>query len=344
MDVRTFHFFDLINLFKDQKSEKIGFYFSAFIHLIFFILLIGFPNFFKSAPINIPTIIPIEIINVSDITSIPEESEPTKESKIEKKILEQKKFSNAKSQLIKKPEIKSKPETKPEKIEEASKIKEKNIQIEEDSKNLIEKDNDILKEKDQIKIESLPTKKIKPKIKPKPKSATLLNHQNSDIKIDIQPKPEQSFNIASMLKDLRNDQRSLQKKNIKIQKKEDQKILNKNENNDDTIDKATLSISEIDLLYQQLRMCWSTPAGATINKYMKIKISAKIKPDRNVLDGSVRIIDTNIPQSNRFYYVITESALRTLMNPKCNPLKLPEDKYDLWKNLTITFDHSNMKG
>ena len=77
---------------------------------------------------------------------------------------------------------------------------------------------------------------------------------------------------------------------------------------------------------------------------MKIKISAKIKPDRHVLDGSVRIIDTNIPKSNRFYYVITESALRTLMNPKCNPLKLPEDKYDLWKNLTITFDHSNMKG
>ena len=346
MHERTFQFFDLINLFKEQKSEKIGFYFSFFIHLIFFILVIGFPNFFKSSPINIPTIIPIEIINVSDITSIHEESEPAQEKTIEKKILEQKKFSNAKSQLIKKPEIKSKPKTKSEKSEEVSKVKETKIQIEEDSKNLIEKDNDILKEKDQVKIESLPTKKIKPKIKPKPKNATILNQQNSDIKVQIQPKPEpeQGFNIASMLKDLRNDQRSLQKKNIEIQKKEDQKILNKNENNDKPEEKATLSISEIDLLYQQLRMCWSAPAGATINKDMKIKISAKIKPDRHVLDGSVRIIDTNIPKSNRFYYVITESALRTLMNPKCNPLKLPEDKYDLWKNLTITFDHSNMKG
>ena len=58
--------------------------------------------------------------------------------------------------------------------------------------------------------------------------------------------------------------------------------------------------------------------------------------------GVYRISKLN--KSNRFYYVITESALRTLMNPKCNPLKLPEDKYDLWKNLTITFDHSNMKG
>ena len=141
------------------------------------------------------------------------------------------------------------------------------IQIEEDSKNLIEKDNDILKEKNQIKIESLPTKKIKPKIKPKPKSATLLNHQNSDIKVAIQPKPEQGFNIASMLKDLRNDQRSLQKKNIEVQKKEDQKILNKNENNDDPIDKATLSISEIDLLYQQLEC-----VGLLLQELLLIKI------------------------------------------------------------------------
>ena len=63
-----------------------------------------------------------------------------------------------------------------------------------------------------------------------------------------------------------------------------------------------------------------------------------------VLYESVRIIDTNISQSNPFYGPITESATRTLLNPECNPLKLPKDKYDLWKNLTIIFDHSIMKG
>ena len=105
-----------------------------------------------------------------------------------------------------------------------------------------------------------------------------------------------------------------------------------------------MSISEIDLLYQQLRKCWSAPAGAHIENDMIIKVSATIKPNRKVLEGSVRIVDTNISKSNRFYYAITESALRTLMNPKCSPLKLPEDKYDLWKSLTITFDHSNMRG
>jgi len=36
--------------------------------------------------------------------------------------------------------------------------------------------------------------------------------------------------------------------------------------------------------------------------------------------------------------------MRTLLNPDCIPLKLPEDKYELWKNLTMKFDYSIMRG
>ena len=63
-----------------------------------------------------------------------------------------------------------------------------------------------------------------------------------------------------------------------------------------------------------------------------------------VYPNSVRIVDTNISQSNPFYSPITDSAMRTLLNPECTPFKLPKDKYNLWKNLTITFDYSIMKG
>ena len=77
---------------------------------------------------------------------------------------------------------------------------------------------------------------------------------------------------------------------------------------------------------------------------MIVKISAKLRQNRRVYDNSVRIVDTNISKSNSFYGPITESAMRTLLNPECTPLKLPEDKYQLWKNLTITFDYSIMKG
>jgi hypothetical protein len=105
-----------------------------------------------------------------------------------------------------------------------------------------------------------------------------------------------------------------------------------------------LSISEIDLLRQQLSSCWIAPAGAVIEKGMIVKISAKIRPNRRVHESSVRIVDTNISKSNSFYGPITESAMRTLFNPECIPLKLPKDKYDLWKYMTLTFDYSIMKG
>ena len=105
-----------------------------------------------------------------------------------------------------------------------------------------------------------------------------------------------------------------------------------------------LSISEIDLLIQQLSSCWNAPAGAIINVGDKVTISAKIQQNMKVFENSVRIVDTNISKSNPFYGPITDSAMRTLLNPECTPLKLPKDKYNLWKNLTITFDYSIMKG
>ena len=76
---------------------------------------------------------------------------------------------------------------------------------------------------------------------------------------------------------------------------------------------------------------------------MIVKISAKLKQNRRIYEDSVRIVDTNISKSNSFYGPITESAMRTLLNPDCIPLKLPENKYNLWKKLTITFDYSIMK-
>ena len=145
-----------------------------------------------------------------------------------------------------------------------------------------------------------------------------------------------------MLKDLRNE-KITQKTEKETPEKENKNELEVLEN-DSQDSNSQLTISEIDLLRQQLSSCWIAPAGAVIEKGMLVKIGAKLKQNRRVINNSVRIIDTNISNSNSFYGPITESAMRTLLNPECIPLKLPEDKYDLWKNLTITFDYSIMKG
>ena len=322
-------------------SGSLGFYFSFVLHFILLLLAIGLPNFFEPAPINIPNIIPIEIVNVTDITSIPTEVEEKKAEKVNKSQTEIKKFNNSENQEIKKIDIKTKPKID-SKINKNLITPKEDVVIKEKIKTPIKLEKEMIFEE---KTESLPSKKIKPKIKPKikTKSEIVDEKKTSDVIIEAQPKPkpERPFSIASMLKDLRHEQSSQS-----YEKKEEEKKTNNTTDQEKEINKENLqlSISEIDLLRQQLSSCWIAPAGAVIEKGMIVKISAKIRQNRRVYDNSVRIVDTNISKSNSFYGPITESAMRTLLNPECVPLKLPKDKYSLWKNITITFDYSIMKG
>ena len=343
------------------NSENLGFYFSFCLHLLILLFVVGLPNFFDPKPISLPTIIPIEIINISEVTSITKEKKEIKSLEKKKVKVEEKKFNSSNNQEIKKIEIKDKPKIQNDEIKKQITPKDE-ILIEQKTETNLK----LQKNKKEVdininKLDSLPEKKIKPKLKPKPNNN--INNSNQKINIDLKPKPQkkidlpskvkisdkpkptqlkqQEFNIASMLKDLRNE-KTQQK--IEIESKNKELELVNDNLKEDSIENAQLSISEIDLLRQQLTSCWNAPAGAVIEKGMFVKISAKIKQNRRVFDNSVRIIDTNIPKSNTFYGPITESAMRTLLNPECVPLKLPEQKYDLWKNLTITFDYSIMKG
>tara|TARA_Y100001970_G_C14129923_1_gene801113 strand:+ start:41 stop:1090 length:1050 start_codon:yes stop_codon:yes gene_type:complete len=348
MNLSVLKYNKFINFVESMKSENLGFYFSFFIHLLLLLFIVGIPNFFEPKQISVPTIVPIEILNVADETFIPEEipkeiekeTKEIKSKKVEKKIIKEKKFNSSSNQEIKKIEIKDKPNVENKLDKEISSkddfiVKEKKeipIEMEKEKINI-----------DQNNFETLPSKKIKPKLKPKPTPKKISEKIDSDVVTKAKPKskPEPEINIATMLKDLRNEKVST---NIDDQEEEIKKevIKDKNDKLDENI--VQLSISEIDLVLQQLSRCFTAPAGAEIEKTMYVKISAKIQRNREVLENSIRIIDTNIPKSSSVYGPITESAMRTLLNPECIPLKLPEDKYNLWKNLTMKFDYSVMRG
>ena len=328
--------------FENVRSDYLGFSFSFFLHFAILLFAIGIPNFFEPKPIYIPTIIPIEIINVSEITSIPKDVKDIKPSESKQVQIKEKKFNSSETQEIKKIEIKDKPKVKNIEDEKNINIKE-NVQIKE--KKTIP--NEIIKKKIELEttnFESLPTEKIKPKLKPKIEPKIMENNTKTDVSIEAKPKPkpEPEFDIASMLKDLRNEKTTPKVDNINEEEKKD---IIKKETQEVVEEKgAELSISEIDLVLQQLSRCFIAPAGAEINKSMYVKVAAKIQRNRRVLENSIRIVDTNISKSSTVYGPITESAMRTLLNPDCIPLKLPEDKYELWKNLTMKFDYSIMRG
>ena len=343
----------LIEFLDKLNPQNFGIFFSILFHLIILMFAVGLPNFFGPKDVYVPNIIPIEILNVSETTNIKKTDSKNEINK--KTVAKQKKFNSSENiEAQKQFDISQNVKTFDEEQQPIIEIKEKNkVQVE-------EKKNVEIKPKENIqnetKIETLKTNQIKPKLKPKQKKPEpILN--TSDLQIEpknknkkenkpdkkkkvAKPKnkPKEDFSIASMLKDLRNE------KSNNVEEKEiindENNQLGENPENESMI----LSISEIDLLRQQLSSCWNAPAGAVIERGMKVTISAKVQQNMKVFQNSVRIIDTNIPKSNAFYGPITDSAMRTLLNPECTPLKLPKEKYSLWKNLTITFDYSIMKG
>ena len=101
---------------------------------------------------------------------------------------------------------------------------------------------------------------------------------------------------------------------------------------------AQLSTSEIDVIKQQLRECWNIPVGA--------RDAQNLVPEFRVTmnaDGTVRATQLLNPDpSNSFFQAAADSANRALLNPRCQPLKLPPDKYDQWQTFTINFDPKDL--
>ena len=348
INYNSLRFLEFIDSLNPRNS---GIFFSILLHLIILLSAVGLPNFFGPKDIYVPNIIPIEILNVSETTNIKKTESQNETS--ENTSPKQKKFNSSNNtEIQKKFEITENVKTINENDQSIIEIKEKDNQLIEEKKNIEIKQKENIKPK--TKIETLKSTKIKPKIKPKtsevkkitntsdvniePKIKNVNKEEQKKIITKPKPKPKEDFSIASMLKDLRNEKSNnvIDEEN----KEDEQKKVGEDNQNENMV----LSISEIDLLRQQLSSCWNAPAGAVINIGDKVTISAKVQQNMEVYQNSVRIVDTNISKSNPFYGPITDSAMRTLLNPECTPLKLPINKYKLWKNLTITFDYSIMKG
>ena len=350
-------YYKTYNFIENSQPTHLGVYFSLLLHLSILLFAVGLPDFFKPKTIPMPQVIPIEILNISDVTSLTPKKENTEIESKEIKKIKQKKFSASQNTEIQKVELREKPKKN---IKVNTNEPDNNIlpQMPEQKKISLNKNEKIQpKEKDNLiteKIETIKENKIKPKLKPKIQEEV---KQESDLKIENKIKPdlkevekkiidkpkpiekaEPDFNLATMLKDLRNeDIANTIDDNEDIDEKE---IVEKDENQKNNLE---VSISEMDLVLQQLRSCFNPRAGTQIVGDEMVKISAKIDREANVRKDTVQIIATNISKSNPYYEAITESAVATLYNPLCSKLKLPLNKYESWKDLKITIDYSWIK-
>ena len=103
-----------------------------------------------------------------------------------------------------------------------------------------------------------------------------------------------------------------------------------------------LSISEIDAIRRHFEKCWNIPSGAREAGNLASEIKVRFNKKGNVIDA--RIVNISRMKRDRYFRTASESALRAVLNPRCQNAPLPENKFDKWKNLTLNFDPKSIIG
>jgi outer membrane biosynthesis protein TonB len=237
-----------------------------------------------------------------------------------------------------KEDLKKQPEPLPEKPKESEKPK--------DTPKDKPKDKDKPKEAEKPKDDSIPLKKDKDKPKKEekkpeePKKPEPKKSKKAEVDL-TKPKPKGTKDDA---KD----------KKPKAKKKSMDDILSgvtKDETdaidelmNDDGADVDELApvvtASEIDAVRRKIHPCWSVPSGAKGAKDLVVDLEMELSPDGTVIKADV--VDKGRMKSDPYFNVAAESARRAVLDPKCNPLPLPKDKYDKWKNMEMSFNPKDM--
>ena len=101
-----------------------------------------------------------------------------------------------------------------------------------------------------------------------------------------------------------------------------------------------LTLSEIQAVRRQIQPCWNFPAGAQNAGALRVRITIWLNRDGSVRDA--RILDGADFSGNAKLRAAADAGIRAVRNPRCSPLKLPPEKFDQWKVLTIDFDPSKL--
>lgn len=263
---------------------------SGLVHgIVVLLLLIGLPDFLKRK-LEPPPVIPIDIINISDLTKAPDLKVKPKEDGPKEKPVEKPTPPKPTPVAEKTPE----PEPEPEKEVEPDPTPEPDVTM-----------DDLL---DKIPEE-------KPKEKPKEKK---------------KDKPKKKKPKTDFTKLLNNIEKTESSSEGPTQQEQDESSTADHAAN--TI--GELSVTELDLIRRQLAACWNVAAGTRDAKDLYVDIKVEMNADATVRTAVV--VETG--GSGPAVRAASESALRAVKNPKCSPLKLPLDRYDQWKTITIRFD------
>lgn len=188
-------------------------------------------------------------------------------------------------------------------------------------------------------------KKPEPEDKPKPDAKPTPSKVLAKVKPKRKPAPVDAF--ASVLKTverLKSEPRKAEPDKKKADKPKDdfeariaQALVSRSVSRDVA---EKLTISEIDLVRQQIMRCWNVQGGYKGIENMSVEIWVAMNPDGTVRQA--RIENASDYARDPFKKAFAESAYRAVLNKRCQPFKLPPEKYNRWKTMTLNFDPRDM--
>lgn len=189
-----------------------------------------------------------------------------------------------------------------------------------------------------------PEPDAKPAPKPKPPKAAAKPEpqpKTARARPDRKPKAPDRRDFASVLKSLETQEPKPREKT-----EEGKKPVEEAPRAPQTAAAEMATATEIDalraIIRRQIEPCWNPPVGAAMAEDLVVRIHVSVDPDGTVRQA--RILDSGRMVFDRFYEAAADSARRAVLNPRCNPLQLPQDRYDLWQELVLTFNPMEMIG
>ena len=286
-----------------MKSSSIAI--SSALHISLVVLTALSLPFLSKKPIDLPPIVSVELIQITEETNIPFAPKA-------KKIIEK----------VKEKEKKLVSEQAPPK--KVKKNKTKTVVSEKKNKKI---------EKQNPEAVPMPEKEVK-KIKTKDE-----NKQNPE-KVDNEVKQVSEFekkdlfdpnNIAALIDKSKEETAEIVKTNNDVTQDQVRNIEN-----------SKLTLSEEDALKAQIFGCWSIPLGLPYDENLLVRIKLKLKPDGSVTKTEILDHARMNKPGQGFYKVLAESALRAVR--LCQPLRVPASGYERWKELQLNFDAREMLG
>lgn len=101
-----------------------------------------------------------------------------------------------------------------------------------------------------------------------------------------------------------------------------------------------MTITEMDALRRQLEGCWNVPIGARDADNLIVDVRLVMNQDKTV--RKAEIVDESRYNSDPFFRAAADSALRAVQSDACNPLILPDDKYEQWQIILFRFNPQEM--